>query len=86
MSRVQEIHGGFRQLVENLGRLFELEQERDNILGVMQSATRQLLIFGQPGAISIESTDTPEWVGDVAFPALTELQAERDLLDSKMPT
>jgi len=35
MSRVQEIHGGFRQLVENLGRLFELEQERDNILGVM---------------------------------------------------
>jgi hypothetical protein len=73
---VQGVHTAFKQVVDQFGRLFDLEQERDRILDGMRSATRDAPVFGEVIRVSPESSEEPDWTGDVAFPELIELERQ----------
>jgi hypothetical protein len=42
---VQGVHAAFKQVVDQFGRLFELEQERDRILEGMRSSSRDVPVL-----------------------------------------
>jgi len=81
---IQGVHTAFKQVVEQFGRLFDLEQERDRILDSMQSATRDAPIFGEVIQVSTGSGEVPDWTGDVAFPELIELERQHGELDARI--
>jgi hypothetical protein len=83
-SEVQAIHAAFKELTGKMGRLFELDQERDRILQLMRSATRPTPIFGEPIRLSLATDDAPEWIRTVQFRQLSELEDQRSALDTRI--
>lgn len=79
-SQVQSIHDSFKRFAGNIGKLFQLCQEEENILRDVRLHSSSKVLFGEPIQLEIKEDDIPLWIEEVKFPKLLELERQKKTL------
>jgi hypothetical protein len=84
MNDVQAVHRAFNEFAGKIGDLYSLQQQQDRILREMRFEPRGLQIFGPPAEIVLAESEVPGWVQSIKFPALNELEAGAQKLQTEI--
>ncbi len=83
-TQVQSIHDSFKRFAANIGKLFQLCQEEENILRDVRLHSSSKVLFGEPIQLEIKEDDIPLWVEEVKFPKLLELEKQKKTLQTQI--